>query len=231
MFKDKKKWLVNAITSSRILGALALPVIFNIMSIPLLIAVLFLLFVTDFVDGKLARKWNVQTLGGGLLDSLGDKVLAVSCILSLIGVQNFLLIPLFLELGITGINVRRTLQGEIVKSSILGKIKTWFLSVTLALMAINVLNPNLLNELASSVLHMDLNSLLVSDSLVNKAVCVTAVIQTATAIDYASRSLRNNEKTARIEELKSLRESLIRLFDETKYEEDKDKPLIKVLKK
>lgn len=231
MSKDKKKWLVNAITSSRILGALALPVIFNIMSIPLLIAVLSLLFVTDFVDGKLARKWNVQTLGGGLLDSLGDKVLAVSCILSLIGVQNFLLIPLFLELGITGINVRRTLQGEIVKSSLLGKIKTWFLSVTLALMAVNVLNPNLLNEMASSVLHMDLNSLLVSDALVNKAVCVTAVMQTATAIDYASKSLRNSEKTARIEELKSLKESLIRLFDETKYEEDKDKPLIKVLKK
>ncbi len=231
MSKDKKKWLVNAITSSRILGALVLPIIFNIMSIPLLIAVLSLLFVTDFVDGKLARKWNVQTLGGGLLDSLGDKVLAVSCILSLIGVQNFLLIPLFLELGITGINVRRTLQGEIVKSSILGKIKTWFLSVTLALMAINVLNPNLLNEIVSSVLHMNLNSLLVSDELVNKAVCVTAVMQTATAIDYASKSLKNNEKTARIEELKRLKESLVRLFDETKYEEDKDKPLIKVLKK
>lgn len=233
MDKNTKKIIVNSLTASRIVGALALPVVFNFMSIPALVALVTLLFTTDFLDGKLARKWEVQTVGGSLLDPLGDKVLALSCILSLIGTETLLLAPLFLELSITGINVNRALHEENVKSSMLGKTKTWLLSIALVLGVIYKLNPNILNDIVNTVLpNLNLPDLTVTSQAVGAAVGCTIAAETVTATDYIKQSLKaDNERTKKIAELKNLKECLQRLFDETKYEEDKDKPVVKVLKK
>jgi CDP-diacylglycerol--glycerol-3-phosphate 3-phosphatidyltransferase len=45
------------------------------------IAVLALALITDFLDGYLARSWNVESLTGYLLDGLGDKVFYAAILL------------------------------------------------------------------------------------------------------------------------------------------------------
>ena len=191
------------------------------------------LFVTDLLDGKLARAWKVQTRGGSLLDPFGDKLLAISCIMSFIGTQNFFLVPLFLEIGITLINVNRTLHEETVSSSIIGKIKTCILSMTIVLCAINVLSPEILNtfilKFIPSLSELDLT---ITDEVVNIATVGTIAAQVLTAGGYVKQSIQNrDERTKKIAELKSLKEMLIRLFDEEAFEEDKDKPLMMIIKK
>ena len=230
--KKKKKIIVNGLSLSRIAGALALPLVFNFASIPVLIGLIACLFATDFLDGKLARKWEVQTYGGALLDPLGDKVLAVSCILSLIGTQTFLLLPLFLEIGIAALNISRALHEENVKSTIIGKIKTAVLSCTVVLCAINVLDPELLNTLANFIPGLHLPDLTVTTDVVRIASSAAVGSQMAAVLDYLHESHKQKDiRSEKIAELKGLKESLIRLFDETKYEEDKDKPFVKVIKK
>ena len=228
--KKTKKIIVNCLTASRIVGALFVPIIFSCASIPGLVAVLTMLLVTDFLDGKLARKWNVQTKGGALLDPLGDKLLAVSCLLSLASTHNLLLVSLFLELGITAINVNRALHEEDVQSSIVGKIKTWVLSVTIVLSAINVLSPELLNLFGNMI--PNLPDLTVTEKLVNTVTATTISAQVITASDYIKESLKQwDTRSRKIAELKNLRETLVRLFDEKHFEEDKDRPLVKIMKK
>lgn len=231
--KKQKKLIVNGLTMSRIIGALALPAVINFASIPVLIGLLSTLLVTDFLDGKLSRHWKVQTMGGALLDPLSDKLLAVSCLLSFLGTQSFLIMPLFLELGITAINVSRALHEENVKSTIIGKIKTAILSVSIVLTAINVLNPELLNSLGSLIApNVSLPDLTVSEETVKNAFGLTTSVQVLTAANYVKESIKQRDiRSEKIAKLKSTREMLLRLFDETKYEEDKDLPLVKVLKK
>ena len=236
--KDKKvkKIIVNSLSLSRIIGALLMPVVISAASIPGLVGILAFLFFTDFLDGKLARAWNVQTKGGSLLDPLGDKLLAFSCILSLLGTKNLLLTPLFLETGIVAININRALHEENVQSSLIGKIKTWLLSITIVLAVVNVLSPDILNNLLSHlpdslepVKNIDLT---VTDEVVKVSSGVTVAAQSLTAMSYLGESFAERHKRAKkIAELKNAREILTRLFDETKYEEDKDKPVMKIIKK
>jgi len=225
--KDKKKIVVNGLSGMRIVGAMSMPVLFSTGNIPLIIGVLAGLFLTDFVDGKLARKWDVQTTGGALLDPLGDKVLVLAVILSLLGTQNYMLVPLFMELGISAINIERTLHNECVKSNMFGKVKTWFLSITLVLGAINVLNPEILN-LVVSKLGIDYSP----SDIVKRASELTVAMQTLTAASYIQDSVSQKDvRSERIVELKNARDILVRLFDEEKSREDRDKSLIDIIKK
>lgn len=229
MTKKSKKIIVNCLTGSRILGALCMPVIFSMSSITGLLLLLSFLFVTDFLDGRLARAWKVQTKGGALLDPICDKALAFSCIISLVGTQSLLLIPLFLELCITGINVSRLFRGENTPSSITGKIKTWLLSITLVLCTINALSPTVM-ETVFSAFSMQIPN--IQEKVIESAIGVTAVAEAFTAVSYMKNTTsKKSEREKKIEELYGIRETLIRLFDEKKFNEDKDKTLYEIRKK
>jgi phosphatidylglycerophosphate synthase len=126
-----KKVLVNSITAIRALGTLVIVPIFKT-SGPLtagLAAAGF--FVTDFIDGKLARKLKVQSFFGSLLDSLSDKAFAIIC-LTLLALQN----PIFwtviaAEGAIVYANYRSAQKGNNIQSSKAGKIKTGVLGVSI----------------------------------------------------------------------------------------------------
>ena len=88
---------------------------------------------TDVIDGFIARKFNLQTDLGKLIDPLADKILKTSTIICF-GVKNiipswlfalFLILDLFLI--ISGAIILK--QGIIIKSNILGKLGTVFVSV------------------------------------------------------------------------------------------------------
>ena len=225
MSKKTKKIIVNALTSTRILGSIFLPILINSVNIFALIILMIILFLSDSLDGKLARHWGVQTKGGALLDSFGDKALAVSCIIALVSKHMYLLIPLILEILIILVNVIKTFKGYNVYSSILGKIKTWILSITLILAAISILNPTLLNDL-NIIKALDLT---INECLINILIVITVISQFITLIGYIF--FNNSKQYVNKIKFKSIKEILKRLFNENKFSEDKDKPLIEVLKR
>ena len=75
--KLKKKIMVNIITTLRGIGGILLVPIFTIYgSIPA--AIWFISFMaTDWIDGYLARKYEVSTFFGALLDGMFDNYLAL----------------------------------------------------------------------------------------------------------------------------------------------------------
>lgn len=231
MTKKTKKIIVNALTLSRLLGALFLPYFFIRVNVPALLILLAILFLTDFFDGKLSRKWEVQTTGGSLLDPLGDKMLAISCIFSLIERHNGLFLLVFLELMICTLNIYRTLHGEKVKSSFIGKFKTWVLSITLIMGAINLFNPDLFDMVANFIGINGL-SLTVDDEVIKSLIMLTAGVELVTIVTYMKESFDNKtNRSAALDGMKPIKEVLKRLFDESHYIEDKGKPLVDIIRK
>lgn len=84
--------------------------------------------ITDFVDGKLARKNNQVTNLGKLLDPLADKMLTTAALLGFMkfGLCNIwvLMIVLTREFAVTGIRMIATVQNVVIPANMWGKVKT-----------------------------------------------------------------------------------------------------------
>ncbi len=84
--------------------------------------------VTDLIDGKIARKHNLITTLGKLLDPLADKVLVTAALLAFIklGLCDVWAVMIILarEFLITSIRMVATTQGVVIPANIYGKIKT-----------------------------------------------------------------------------------------------------------
>jgi CDP-diacylglycerol--glycerol-3-phosphate 3-phosphatidyltransferase len=83
---------------------------------------------TDFFDGYIARKYNLITDFGKLLDPIADKILVLSAFLAFVEMG---IIPAWMvavvilrELLITGVRILAATKGKIVAASMAGKHKT-----------------------------------------------------------------------------------------------------------
>ena len=98
-----------------------------------------LAFVTDMLDGYLARKNNQVSNFGKIMDPLADKVLVAaamvlltaSCVVS----AWVTVLVLAREFAVSGIRIAAAAEGNVVAASKWGKLKTiWqFIAITLAL--------------------------------------------------------------------------------------------------
>jgi len=83
---------------------------------------------TDFFDGYLARKYNLETILGSILDPLADKMLMTSAFIALLSVGKIDPWAVFLilsrEFFVTGIRVVLASHSLSVSSSFIGKSKT-----------------------------------------------------------------------------------------------------------
>ena len=219
--KKFKKIIVNLISISRIIGSILMPLFFHIFDIPILITIIIILFITDSLDGFFARRWHVQTRGGALLDPLGDKLLAVSCTLSFVYKHPILLLLLALEIVTMVLNISRAMHGEKSVTLIIGKVKMWLLSITLVLCAIYSLKSDFLSTLNITITY---------ETIIYSSI-VTVLFQLITIYFYLNDSIRQKDiRINKIPNLKNFKDILNILFDESLYEQDKDKPLIEVIK-
>jgi len=84
--------------------------------------------ITDYLDGYLARKRNLVTNLGKLLDPLADKLLVIGAMIMLVELSRLpgwmALVVIAREIGITALRGIATDQGVVIAASQLGKYKT-----------------------------------------------------------------------------------------------------------
>ncbi len=139
-----KKHIPNILTFSRALApVIVIPTIF-LNKLDWVIIELAILAMTDFLDGKLARKYGVVSLFGRKLDAVCDKIFALSLVIPATFKFQILLFNLILELAISYVNLKSQLKGNMPVSTVIGKIKTTFLSITLILIYMPNISYNVL---------------------------------------------------------------------------------------
>jgi len=86
--------------------------------------------VTDFVDGYVARKWEIETVLGKLMDPLADKALVTTVLVMLIPLGRIpawvCLLIICREIIVTGFRGLAASTGKVVAAGQLGKIKSTF---------------------------------------------------------------------------------------------------------
>jgi CDP-diacylglycerol---glycerol-3-phosphate 3-phosphatidyltransferase len=123
--------LPNSITLARIS---VIPFLFFLLSDPgvfwsLVLAALFVLAaLTDFLDGFVARRYNMITTMGKFLDPLADKLIVNSAMILMIPIGRIdawiVVIIIMRDLIVDGIRSIASSEGIYIQASILGKQKT-----------------------------------------------------------------------------------------------------------
>lgn len=143
---------MNLPTKLTILRLVMIPLfvaVYFISAIPfnfLISAVIFVLAaLTDFLDGYIARKYNMVTDLGKFLDPIADKVLvSTAVIVMLVPVGNTLIIPplgsiavaiiLARELVVSGFRMVAASKGMVIAADKSGKVKTFVQDVAIAVL-------------------------------------------------------------------------------------------------
>jgi CDP-diacylglycerol---glycerol-3-phosphate 3-phosphatidyltransferase len=95
---------------------------------------------TDWIDGRLARRWNVTSKLGSFLDTTADKLLVSGVLIALLAEERVSpwIVALivgreFILMGLRGLIAS---EGEVMAPSMLGKLKTsiQFLAIALAIL-------------------------------------------------------------------------------------------------
>lgn len=92
--------------------------------------------VTDWLDGWLARRWQVVTVLGKFLDPLADKLIVMAALIMLIPHDRVPAWAVFLllarEMVVTGLRSIASSEGIVIAASDLGKYKTIFQMVAIS---------------------------------------------------------------------------------------------------
>lgn len=101
----------------------------------------FICFLTDIIDGYLARRWGTVSSAGILLDPIADKFLALGPLYILIPLRGVHPLPVLLislrEIGIMGLRTFAVKEGILIAASRSGKLKTTVLNASLLLILFN----------------------------------------------------------------------------------------------
>ncbi|MFL5841172.1 MAG: CDP-diacylglycerol--glycerol-3-phosphate 3-phosphatidyltransferase [Thermoleophilaceae bacterium] len=129
---------------------------------------------TDWVDGRLARRWGLTTNLGSFLDTTADKLLVTGGLVALIAVERaspwIALIIIGRELVIMGLRGLIATEGTVMKPSPLGKLKTTVQFLAIAVAIVRPWDP--------------VGGLFVDEWLMLAA----AVVTVASAVEYIARS-------------------------------------------
>ncbi|RKJ07147.1 CDP-diacylglycerol--glycerol-3-phosphate 3-phosphatidyltransferase [bacterium D16-54] len=102
---------------------------------------------TDMLDGKIARKYNLVTNFGKFMDPLADKLLVCAALICLVELEQLpawmVIVIVSREFIISGFRLVAAEQGIVIAASYWGKFKTTFQMIAIILMIVDlrVLNP------------------------------------------------------------------------------------------
>ncbi len=132
--------------------------LFRILLIPVFLLVLFLIpapagrylatavfaiaSFTDFLDGKIARSWNLVTNFGKFMDPLADKLLVCSALVSFVGLGDLpawvVILILSREFAITGFRTLAMEANVVIAASKWGKLKTATQMIMIILLLLHI---------------------------------------------------------------------------------------------
>lgn len=106
------------------------------------LAIFIVASLTDLLDGKIARKYNLVTNFGKFMDPLADKLLVCSaliCLVSLGRIPAWIVIVIIArEFIISGFRLIASDNGVVIAASYWGKFKTTFQMVMICLMIADI---------------------------------------------------------------------------------------------
>ena len=97
---------------------------------------------TDMLDGKIARKYNLVTNFGKFMDPLADKLLVCSALICMIELRELpawmVIIIISREFIISGFRLVASDNGVVIAASYWGKFKTTFQMIGVVLLILNI---------------------------------------------------------------------------------------------
>ena len=106
---------------------------------------------TDLVDGKIARKYNLVTNFGKFMDPLADKLLVCAAMIALVELGRIpswiVIIIISREFIISGFRLIASDNGVVIAASYWGKFKTTFQMIMVCLMIANFPKLQLLTDI------------------------------------------------------------------------------------
>ena len=97
--------------------------------------------ITDFIDGYIARKYNLVTTFGKFADPIADKLLVNTVLIMLVAQGTIPLVPVLLMVArdtiVDGCRMIAMSNGVVVAAGFLGKLKTVLQMITIILVLLN----------------------------------------------------------------------------------------------
>lgn len=222
--------IVNIFTIVRLVGAFILPYIYYNYGANITACVVIPLFLTDTIDGFLARHWKVTTFWGCMTDAVCDKALNTIAFIILGLEYNIMFAPLIVEIAILYTCYSTYRYGGNVKSSTIGKLKTVVLDILVVLTFILMALP---------LLHINnnfINYLIIKTEYLVSVFGIIILIATLVALfDYMekNKTARKNPDCMKIKKTKRKKKTfkqIMKLFFDTEYyQEHKDESIMKQL--
>ena len=105
------------------------------------VAIFIVASLTDMLDGKIARKYNLVTNFGKFMDPLADKLLVCSALICLVEMGRLpawmVIIIISREFIISGFRLVASDNGVVIAASYWGKFKTTFQMIAVILLIVN----------------------------------------------------------------------------------------------
>lgn len=106
------------------------------------LAIFIIASLTDLLDGKIARKYNLVTNFGKFMDPLADKLLVCSALICLVAMDKIpawmVIVIIAREFIISGFRLIASDNGVVIAASYWGKFKTTFQMVMICLMIADI---------------------------------------------------------------------------------------------
>lgn len=142
--------------------------------------------ITDLIDGKMARKYNLITDFGKFLDPLADKMLTTAAFLAFIelkigtGIVWITFIVLIREFLITSLRLISSGKGKVIAANIWGKAKTVSQMVSIVYV--------LASQYFLSVLTVNNTVTLIINIVTNVALWVCAIMTVISGLTYVMQN-------------------------------------------
>ncbi len=105
-------------------------------------AIFIIASLTDMLDGKIARKYNLVTNFGKFMDPLADKLLVCSALICLVELKELpawmVIIIISREFIISGFRLVASDNGVVIAASYWGKFKTTFQMIAVVLLIVGI---------------------------------------------------------------------------------------------